>query len=251
MKVYSSFEIADTTIRYVSDDTGRVGLLIFPTAMASELVEPRATLRGLPEIDALPGNFAPPARPVASLAQVKIVGDSYPGAFAQGRTMLDSASVDRFTFDAQRVETEKDRTIVVTTLRATDGCRIEHRLSWYAGDGAVELTTTFINGSTAPVTLEMLSSFALGNITPFHAGDAPGRLRVHRFRSVWSAEGRLAFGAILEQRRAFQRAVRAGWHDAGARVVSVCRRRGYRCRRHVGSATGVAWIVADRDFTPV
>jgi alpha-galactosidase len=192
MKTLSTFEIVDTTIRYVTDDTGHVGLTLFPSSMTGDLVEPRATLRGMPEIDALPGNFAPPARPVESLAHVKIAGDPYPGAFAQGRTMHGSPSVDRFKLDAQRVEKAAgDRTTIITALRAADGCRIEHRLSSHAGDPGVEITTTFINGSPVPVTLELLTSFALGNITPFHEADAPGRLRVHRFRSVWSAEGRL------------------------------------------------------------
>ena len=37
----------------------------------------------------------------------------------------------------------------------------------------------------------MLSSFSLGGITPYATDDAPERLTVHRFRSTWSAEGRL------------------------------------------------------------
>lgn len=41
------------------------------------------------------------------------------------------------------------------------------------------------------VTLEMLSSFSLGEITPYTPDDAPNRLFVHRYRSTWSAEGRL------------------------------------------------------------
>ena len=42
----------------------------------------------------------------------------------------------------------------------------------------------------------MLSSFSLAGITPFAPDDAPGRLRVHRFRSGWSAEGRLVTESI-------------------------------------------------------
>ena len=37
----------------------------------------------------------------------------------------------------------------------------------------------------------MLSSFSLGGMTPYASDDAPNRLLVHRYRSAWSAEGRL------------------------------------------------------------
>jgi alpha-galactosidase len=37
----------------------------------------------------------------------------------------------------------------------------------------------------------MLSSFSLGGMTPYAQDDAPNRLFVHRYRSTWSAEGRL------------------------------------------------------------
>ena len=47
------------------------------------------------------------------------------------------------------------------------------------------------NAGKKPVTLEMLSSFSLGGMTPYAHDDAPNRLAVHRFRSTWSAEGRL------------------------------------------------------------
>ncbi len=47
------------------------------------------------------------------------------------------------------------------------------------------------NAGKKPVTLEMLSSFSLGGMTPYAHDDAPNRLAVHRYRSTWSAEGRL------------------------------------------------------------
>jgi alpha-galactosidase len=53
------------------------------------------------------------------------------------------------------------------------------------------VTTRYRNGSTQPVTLEMLTSFSLGGLTPFAEDDAPGRLLVHRIRSSWASEGRL------------------------------------------------------------
>ena len=47
------------------------------------------------------------------------------------------------------------------------------------------------NAGKKPVTLEMLSSFSLGGMTPYAHGDAPNRLFVHRYRSIWNTESRL------------------------------------------------------------
>jgi alpha-galactosidase len=188
----ATHEIADTTLRYVREaESGRAGIELYPTRLADARAIRRDGIGHESYIAAIPRAGDPPAWRVDPLAHVKLVGDPYPGAFAQGRTMRSSPGIDRFAFARQRTDTNGDRTTVVTALEATDGCRIEHRLAWHAGDAAAEVTTTFINGSSRPVTLELLTSFSLGGITPFAPDDAPGRLRIHRFRSVWSAEGRL------------------------------------------------------------
>ena len=207
----SRFQIADMTALFEQDAaSGRVGLLLVPTAMLDERVARRQTLRGLPEIDAIPDVGDAPAYVIDPLAHVKIVGDAYPGGFAQGRTMRSSPSVDQFRFQSQENTRDGDVTTVGTRLASDDGCRIEHRFAWHDGDAAAEVATTFINASPRPVTLEMLTSFSLGGITPFHAADAPGRLRVHRFRSVWSAEGRLETRSIEELH------LERSWSGAGA-----------------------------------
>jgi alpha-galactosidase len=56
----------------------------------------------------------------------------------------------------------------------------------------------------------MITSFSFGGITPFDAADANGRLRVHRFRSGWSAEARLET-CTIEQLH-----LERSWSGAGA-----------------------------------
>ncbi len=210
-EVLSTFQFSDTTALFEIDrSSGKVGLQLFPTVMASQRVPCRTTLRGLPEIDAIPDAGDPPASIIDPLVHLKVVGDPYCGAFAQGRTMRNAPTVDRFRYDAQDVSCSAERTAVITKLCSDAGHRIEHRLSWYEGDKAVEISTTFFNDSKQPITLEMLSSFSLGGITPFHPADAPGRLRVHRFRSVWSAEARLESRSIEELH------LERSWSGAGA-----------------------------------
>ena len=197
----------DTLVRYPLDrETGMIGLELIPAELAGEMVTPRESLRGEAFMDVLPGNDAWPARPVESLLQLKLVGDSYPGAFAQGHTLRNSGTVAAFRFESQKVSESS----VVTTLSRADGCRAEHRLTWRPGDTAFTVSTVLINGSSAPVTLEMLASFSLGGITPFHEADAKGRLKVHRFRSAWSAEGRHECRTIEELH------LERSWSGAGA-----------------------------------
>lgn len=121
-----------------------------------------------------------------SMAQVKILGDAYSGGFGNGHTMRQSASVRKFFLHAQ----ERSGDTLTTQLRNPDGHEITHRLDYLAGADVFEIRIVFRNGSPVPVTLEMLASFSLGGITPFDAADGAGRLVAHRFRSVWSAEGR-------------------------------------------------------------
>src|SRR6202042_1432650 len=85
---------------------------------------------------------------------------------------------------------------IITKFAGPAGYRLEHHLTWYENQSAFDIATSFFNDSLHPVTLEMMTSFSLGGITQFDPADAPNRLRAHRFRSVWSAEGRLTTETI-------------------------------------------------------
>ena len=171
----TEYEIGGTAVRYV-DIGGVIGLQLIPAALRQQVVL-------LPESTDYAGMYA------ESLAQVKIVGDAYSGGFGHGHTMRQSASVRRFLLDSQeRVGDE-----ILTVLKSVEGHVLEHRLRHLpglAGPGAFEIRVAFHNRSAAPVTLEMLASFSLAGMTPFDAADGAGCLVAHRFRSVWSAEGR-------------------------------------------------------------
>ena len=192
LELLGAYEIGGMTVRYMRDPArGCVGMEWIPTGLAT-----------------VPSQAE--TRPLESLVQVKLLGEPYPGAFAQGHTMRNAPSLDAFAYVGQQVERADDLTTVRTTLRSAVGHVIEHCLAWHAGDSVAQVYTTFRNESADPVTLEMLSSFSVGGITPFHGYDAPGRLRVHRFRSVWSAEGRLDTQTIEQLH------LEKSWSGAGA-----------------------------------
>lgn len=234
----------DTIIHFPHDaESGRVGFQLYPAALNGQLATHRTGLAGLPFIDSLPDHPNPRAWAVDPLVQVKILGDSYSGAFASGHTMRNSPSVDRLKYQAQRVEKKDGRTVIVTTLKSTEGLEAEHRTAWREGDLAMEIETTFRNGSDKPVTLEMLSSFSLGGLSPFDATDSTGRLRVHRFRSAWASEGRLETRTIEELH------LERSWIGAGmfseryGQIGSMPVRRWFPFVAVEDTVTGVTWGV--------
>ena len=166
--------------------------------MNADLLSSFEDLADLPYVKSVPILRNPISRLVDSLIHLRIAGDPLPFPFALGRTLRGFGSLDRFRFKHQERQRLGEENTVVTTHESEEGLRLEHRLSWRDGEAVVRVESTFCNGSASPVGLEMLSSFAVSNITPFDPADAPGRLVVHRFRSGWSAEGRLETRSIEE-----------------------------------------------------
>ena len=186
---YAAFRVGDMLALYRRDPvTGVVGLELIPASKAAAMVQARdyLTEHEVVVLPAFVGKIR--ANEIDSLVQLKVAGDVYPNGFAGGRTMRGSASTLALKLERQAVEGDA----VVTVLRdAARGLRCEHRLAPMAGGNALRVVTRVSNDGAAPFTLEMLSSFSLGGLTPFAADDASGRLRLHRFRSSWSSEGRL------------------------------------------------------------
>ena len=180
--------LGDMVARYRRGADGvTVGLELIPTILLDQIV-PRREWLTEPAVTRLPSQWGPfRAWNVDPLAHVKVLGDDCPGGFAQGRTMRGAG---RLAFVRQEV-LEDEGIRVLTTFRHPAGLEVVHELAWRAGLPFVTVRTTATNCDLAPVSLELLTSFSLGGITPFDGADAPERLWLHRFRSGWSAEGRL------------------------------------------------------------
>lgn len=133
---------------------------------------------------------------IDSLIQIKLVGDVYQGGYAGGGTLRQGESVFRLQYEEQTTCTSDEKTEIITRLKDSRGYLAEHVLTWYHGAESVEMYTVFYNDSEKETSLEMISSFSLGGITPCTSGDAYDTLKVHRIRSVWSMEGRLETQAV-------------------------------------------------------
>lgn len=190
LSVLSEHVFGDTTARYVTDGNGRVGLWLYPSNKASSLADRRVTVAN--ENWVRDKARAKPAIVVEPLVHIKLVGDDQPGQFGPGRTLLWATSNDRFSLASQH----RQGNAVVTRLTDPTGLCLEHRLTAGHRDLTLCSETSFTNNSTDSVRLELLTSFALSGITPFSADDAPDRLKVHRFRAGWSAEGRLVSDSV-------------------------------------------------------
>lgn len=116
-----------------------------------------------------------------SLAQCKLVGDEYCGFYSAGLTMLDNSSMRRFnnTYESGSQ----------TTLTSDDGLKLTVSYEKSPYSDATEVVTSFENGSGAPVTLEMLTSFLLPEVKAD---------KIHRILSFWSAEGRVKTDDLQE-----------------------------------------------------
>lgn len=112
-------------------------------------------------------------------AEVKVMGDAYPGGFACGMSLGRSGTIAGFSKVAEEPEAiryEDFRGLVLIVHRKQDG---EAQRVW----------TEFQNGSDQEVVLEMLASFALEEVK----ADA-----VYRMQSFWSAEGKLRRETICD-----------------------------------------------------
>lgn len=135
---------------------------------------------------------------IDSLVQIKIAGDTYQGGYAGGNTMRQGESVTGLAYEKQEVVEEEGRTDICTCLKDERGYQAIHHLEWQKNSKSFHSFVTFKNQSSEKVTIEMISSFSIGGISPCIAGDAHDLLRVHRLRSVWSMEGRLVTNSMEE-----------------------------------------------------
>lgn len=154
-------------------DYNRVGFYMIPADMESKDVSSQKFYR------------------INSLAQLKLAGDMYPNCYGHGQTMHNCETSNLFEYSSQNVEKKDGKTIITTVMKDKRGYEFDNIITYYEGEDSFEMRSTFLNQSNETVTLEMLSSFEMANLTPFIEKMAPNSMLLHRLRSKWSHEGRL------------------------------------------------------------
>ncbi len=169
-KLYSKFLLGDMQLAYITDN-GLIGMCLFTGKSEVKITEIKTA--------------------VLPIAEVKLVGEPYSGSYFGGTSMKGSPSSANMTIESQE-EITNDRGIVIKTVTKDKRNRkIIHSVTWETGAKYLRVSTEFVNESNMPVTLEMLSSFALYGISPYLNEDTSECLVLHRARSKWSMEGRM------------------------------------------------------------
>ena len=178
--------------RYEAEGENRIGLTLIPLASESLLKEKDAR----PE----------------PLIQFHVRGDDLPAAYASGRTLAGSGSVEKLVFLGQEIDPGQ----VITHFEDPGrGLRLSHILVFPDGCRAAEIRVEAENGGDAPFTLEMLSSGTVGGLTPFDEGEAPDSMEVTTALSSWSAEGRFVTESLEDA------GLEPSWARHGVRVKKI------------------------------
>ncbi len=165
MEVFSRYDMKNTSVLYVEQDE-LVGLVLVPTHMIDQIVWER-NIR------------------IEPLVQFRLAGDDFNNGFTNGLTLRSGKSTRALRITAQH----RDEDCVTTTLADDQGRTFHHFLHMDMETDTVRLNSEVVNTTDSPVCVEMLSSFTLGNLSPFDKEESTD-LFIHRFQSFWSAEGR-------------------------------------------------------------
>jgi len=173
IKIINQYELGDMQLIYFFEvQTKNTGMYLIPAGMKALAWDSKN-------------------QTLDSLVQIKYSQDTYLGGYAGGETLRQGESVWKLQFESQEKKESEYAVEVITKLKDDRGYTIFHHATWYQGETSIETYTEFYNESEKAVSLEMISSFSLGGITPFTPGDAHETLVIHRIRSVWSMEGRV------------------------------------------------------------
>lgn len=146
---------------------------------------------------------------VEPLIQVKIIGDDYPFNYSHGRTMRNSQS----TFLMKLKSHYKRENKIITEFYDDRKILYRHNVLYCKDSMSLEIWCEIINESFESISLEMLSSFTLGSITPFIEGLARESLVLHQIKSTWANEGRLVSLPIEELQ------LEPSWKPSGANSI--------------------------------
>lgn len=172
-EIINTYCLGDMELIYEKDEEQCVGMLLIPLGTKGRL------------------NFKKDYK-TEPLVQVKILGDDYPFGFSQGRTMRNSMSTSQIIFQSQEKREINDyETQIITKMEDKRGYGYRHIVVADTRSKSLEVETTLTNCSNHDITVEMLSSFTIGGITPYDEQAEEGQLMLHRMLSTWSAEGKM------------------------------------------------------------
>lgn len=157
----------------ICDDERKTSLMLVPSGMEQMITEQKTS-----------ASYA--------MAQLHIRGDEHEVPYSRGITMLGSASASGMKLTG--IKAEEDRVAIEQENEAG-----LHRTQVLSACGrALRCSTVIENRGKESITLDHASTFCISGLTPFEEGPADDCLKLHRFSSFWSCEGRHECQSIEE-----------------------------------------------------
>ena len=181
-----TYRMGDMHACYWTDaDSGQMFLALLPQGLEDCYPSRRITVQ-TQEFEHVAFRF--PAWQAGSLCHVAIAECAQ--GTAAGRTLKHGPCTASLRYVNQTVEVSGTETAITTQLRSAFGFSITHTLRYTRGERCVAMHTAFTNDTDHALTLELLTTFALDNLSAFDPEASANRLRLHRFHGGWSLEGK-------------------------------------------------------------
>ena len=181
--VYSKFEFDDMTVLFLACQE-RLIFSVIPAGTEEMIPEHRKNLNdtvGYRNFRAVTGNNANVAHD-ESMIQLHLMQDP----FAYSNTMRNGHSTNQQKLVSQTRTGDR----IVTVFSDERGIETVQTLEHRPGEKFVSVFTEVTNKGSKDIELGMVESVSLGMLSPFHRDHAPDSLKIHRYRSNWSGEGR-------------------------------------------------------------
>lgn len=180
---FKEYVLGNTLVRYLINAEQHIALQLLPATMK----EATATPWENPEEPFDPRRNYTHNWELGSLVHFHLTHQQFT---RPGMTMQMAANSHILRFEDQTVTNNGAVTTIKTTLKSAEGYTVYHTLSHHIGLRGFEVQTEFVNNSDNDTTIDMLTSFVLDGLSPFHNDDAPNTYRFHRFHAGWSLEGK-------------------------------------------------------------
>ncbi|MGN0178019.1 MAG: glycoside hydrolase family 36 protein [Monoglobaceae bacterium] len=180
---YMDYIFEKTTVRYiVMNDTEGTFMLMIPNGVTDLINDTFKTVKI--SDDGFPDNrdwF------VGSLVHLHLSHHCTP---VYNNSLKFSESTRKLKYDGQSIVEEDEFECIKTYLKSDEGYYVIHELTHFHGENGFEVKSTFVNKTGEKVTLEMLTSAALDNLSPFMNDDGSEDLTYHYFKGGWATEGK-------------------------------------------------------------
>lgn len=173
------YSLGTMCLTYVTDEaTGHTAMVLLPSGKEHVLENRRKWLD--PEAKS-------PAWELGSLCHLSL--REYPQGNGAGGTLKYGEAVRRLRIKGQEKQETEESVVIKTTL---DGGEYEiiHLVTYTKGEHGIEVETMFQNTGERILTLELLTSFSLDNLSPMQKEDGAYSMYLHRFHGGWSLEGK-------------------------------------------------------------